>query len=122
LDALGRWVEGRYRKKIVTGGGIIVQYKVSWTHGDIRTTGDDFMATERIPTSHEAELPSERAALPPPEPAIVRGADNQAAAYEALLGQWLDVDPEEDERAWQRVKHNLQETRKELGERLLFAE
>jgi len=117
------------------------------------------MATERIPTPHKDELPSERAALPLPEPgsedatflaslnavygedpnpederliagmhaavqqpSIIRGADNQAAAYEALLAQWRDVDPEEDERAWQRVKHNLQQTRRELGERLLFTE
>jgi len=122
-------------------------------------SGDNSMATERIPTPHEAELPSERTALPPPEPgtedaaflaglskvysedpnpedeyliagrraavqqpSIIRGADNQAAAYEALLAQWRDVDPEEDERTWQRVKHNLQQTRRELGERLLFTE
>ena len=51
-----------------------------------------------------------------------RGADDQAAAYEALLGRWADDDPDEDERDWQQVKQQLQETRRVLGLRLLFPE
>ena len=54
--------------------------------------------------------------------AMRRGADNQAEAYEALLARWADVDPEQDERDWQRVKQQLQETRRALGQRLLFPE
>lgn len=56
------------------------------------------------------------------KPTIVRGADDQAAAYEAWLAQWNDVDADEEERSWQIVKHRLQETRRELGQRLLFPE
>lgn len=51
-----------------------------------------------------------------------RGADDQAAAYEALLAQWADVDPEQDARDWRLVKQHLQETRRGLGQRLLFPE
>jgi uncharacterized tellurite resistance protein B-like protein len=51
-----------------------------------------------------------------------RGADDQAAAYEALLGRWADADPDQDERDWQQVKQQLQETRRLLGQRLLFPE
>ena len=56
------------------------------------------------------------------QPPAIHGADDQATAYEAWLAQWRDVDPEEDERAWQLVRHNLQETRRELGQRPLFPE
>lgn len=48
------------------------------------------------------------------EPTIIRGAEGQAAAYEALLAQWQDVDPEQDERDWQRIRAALQETRRAL--------
>ena len=58
----------------------------------------------------------------PSKATIIHGADDQAAAYEAWLAQWDDVDQEEEERAWHIVKHNLQETRRELGQRLLFPE
>lgn len=58
----------------------------------------------------------------PNPPKIIPGADDQTAAYEAWLAQWNDVDPEEEERAWHIVKHNLQETRRALGQRLLFPE
>jgi hypothetical protein len=51
---------------------------------------------------------------------IIRGADDQAAAYEALLTQWQDIDPEEEEREWQRLRDALQETRRELQQRPLF--
>jgi hypothetical protein len=51
-----------------------------------------------------------------------RGADDQAEAYEALLTRWADVDPELDERDWQQVKKHLRETRRALGQRLLFPE
>ena len=55
-------------------------------------------------------------------PAARRGADDQAAAYEALLARWADADPQQDERDWQRVRQQLQETRRLLGQRLLFPE
>jgi uncharacterized tellurite resistance protein B-like protein len=51
-----------------------------------------------------------------------RGADDQAAAYEALLARWADADPQQDERGWQRVRQQLQETRCLLGQGLLFPE
>ncbi len=56
------------------------------------------------------------------QPPIIRGADNQATAYEAWQAQWTDVDPHEEEREWDIVKENLQQTRRELGQRLLFPE
>jgi hypothetical protein len=54
-------------------------------------------------------------------PTILPGADDQAAAYEALLAHWQDVDPEQDERDWQRIQAALQETRRALQQRPLFA-
>jgi hypothetical protein len=56
------------------------------------------------------------------QPTNLRGADDQAAAYEALLVQWQDVDPEEDERDWQQIRAALEETRRTLHQRPLFAE
>lgn len=56
------------------------------------------------------------------EPGIIRGADDQAAAYEAWLAQWESVDAEEDDSAWRRIQQGLQETRHEMGQRLLFPE
>lgn len=38
-----------------------------------------------------------------PPPLVRRGAEDQAAAYAALLAQWQDVDAEANERDWQRV-------------------
>lgn len=55
-------------------------------------------------------------------PRIIRGADDQASAYEAWLAQWADVDADEDARAWRMVQRRLQQTRKELGQRPLFPE
>jgi len=61
-------------------------------HGDIRATGDDLMATERIPTPHEDKLPSERDALPLPEPGT------EDAAFLASLNEVYGEDPNpEDE-------------------------
>ena len=58
----------------------------------------------------------------PAEPIILPGADNQAAAYAALLKQWADADEAEDARDWERIRAALQETRRAAGERLLFPE
>lgn len=55
-------------------------------------------------------------------PHLRRGADDQAAAYEAWLARWADVDAAADERAWQQIKLELQRTRRALGQRLLFPE
>ncbi len=56
------------------------------------------------------------------QPTILHGADDQAAAYEALLAQWQDVDPEKDERDWQQIRAALEETRRTLHQHPLFAE
>jgi hypothetical protein len=56
------------------------------------------------------------------EPIILPGADDQAAAYAALLKQWADADEAEDARDWECVRAALQETRRAAGERLLFPE
>jgi len=58
----------------------------------------------------------------PAVPIILPGADDQAAAYAALLKQWADADEAEDARDWERVRAALQETRRAAGERLLFPE
>jgi hypothetical protein len=55
-------------------------------------------------------------------PVIRRGAEDQAAAYEALLAQWADADAGQDERDWQRVQAQLQDTRRATGQRLLSPE
>jgi len=56
------------------------------------------------------------------EPIILPGAEDQAAAYAALLQRWADADETEDARDWARVRAALQETRRAAGERLLFPE
>lgn len=53
---------------------------------------------------------------------VISGAEDQAAAYAAWLTQWATVDPEDEEHEWQIVSRGLQETRRELGQRLLFPE
>lgn len=53
---------------------------------------------------------------------MVRGAEDQAAAYEAWLARWAQDDPEDEEHAWQVVEQNLQQTRRDLGQRLIFLE
>lgn len=57
-----------------------------------------------------------------PAPVVRRGADDQAAAYAALLAQWADVDAEADERDWQRVRADLDAERRSSGQHLLFDE
>jgi hypothetical protein len=69
--------------------------------------------------AHPADQRSESSA---PLLTIIRGADDQAAAYEALLAQWQEVDPEEDEREWEQIRAALEETRRTLHQRPLFAE
>ncbi len=56
------------------------------------------------------------------QPTIIRGAEDQAAAYEGWQAQGTDVDPHEEEREWDIIKENLQQTRRDLGQRLLFPE
>ncbi|HXT36133.1 MAG TPA: hypothetical protein VN837_11205 [Chloroflexota bacterium] len=56
------------------------------------------------------------------EPLILPGAEDQAAAYAALLTRWAGADEAEDARDWERVRAALQETRRAAGERLLFPE
>jgi hypothetical protein len=53
---------------------------------------------------------------------ILRGADDQTKALKELLARTQFADAEEDERNWQVVKGGLQETRRALGQRLLFPE
>jgi hypothetical protein len=57
-----------------------------------------------------------------PEPIILPGAEDQAAAYAALIGRWAGADEIEDTRDWERVRAALQETRRAAGERVLFPE
>jgi hypothetical protein len=57
-----------------------------------------------------------------PDPIILPGADDQAAANAALLERWASADETEDTRDWERVRAALQETRRAAGERLLFPE
>jgi hypothetical protein len=74
--------------------------------------------TLKAPTPHE---PDQRHTIDQ-QPRIIRGAEDQAAAYEAWLAQRQDIDAEQEEREWQMIKRSLQETRRELGQRLLFPE
>ena len=69
-------------------------------------------------------LPMQQAIQSEPHaaPIIRQGAADQAAAYEALLAGWADVDPDADERDWRRVRERLQDARRTSGQRLLFAE
>jgi len=51
-----------------------------------------------------------------------RGAADQAAALKDLLLRMQSSDAVEDERHWETVKRGLQESRRALGQRLLFPE
>jgi hypothetical protein len=52
---------------------------------------------------------------------IVRDADDQLAAHERLWAQGEQIDPEADEAAWQTLRRALDESRREIGARPLFA-
>jgi hypothetical protein len=56
------------------------------------------------------------------QPTIIRGVEDQDRAYEEWMAQWRDVNPEEEEHEWETVRESLQETRRALGQRLLFPE
>ena len=56
------------------------------------------------------------------QPRIIDGADDQAAAYDALITQWHDADQEQDVRNWQRICAALEQTRHDLYQRPLFVE
>lgn len=56
------------------------------------------------------------------QPYIIRGAEDQTAAYDTWLARWAQDDAEDEERAWQTVELNLQPTRRDLDQRLIFPE
>lgn len=74
--------------------------------------------TQPLSIDHDARPMSTRGE----EPVILPGADDQAAAYAALLKRWASADEAQDRRDWERVRAALQETRRAAGERLLFPE
>lgn len=74
--------------------------------------------TQPVARDRETRPPSAGGA----EPIILPGAEDQAAAYAALLQRWASADEAEDARDWARVRAALQETRRAAGERLLFPE
>ncbi len=53
---------------------------------------------------------------------IVRGADDQLAALERLWEQGEHVDPQDDEEAWQALRRALNDSRRTVGARPLFAD
>jgi hypothetical protein len=53
---------------------------------------------------------------------IVRGADDQLAALERMWAQGEQIHPETDEAVWQTLRRALDEPRREVGARPLFAD
>jgi hypothetical protein len=67
----------------------------------------------------------EQPVTPRPKPTgipIEWGAEDQAAAYRAILEKALSTPATEPEGAWEQAMRNMQETRRELGQRLIFPE
>jgi hypothetical protein len=71
--------------------------------------------------AEEATMEKKPQTSPSDHVVIVRGADDQLAALERLWAQGEQIDPGADEAAWQTLRWALDESRREVGARPLFA-